>query len=134
VAGVDQKARRAAVAKAFRARKVSLRRGHWRLPGPEVTWYVDLRADGPAPSADLWFEVGAWAGVLGAEPDGGAVDCALLADVPLGDDPAAAVEELVDRLTALGTVDALAQARRAGAFADAHVDRDLRELMEGRNG
>jgi hypothetical protein len=136
VAAVDQKARRAAVAKAFRARKVGLRKGHWRLPGdpghpndPGLTWYVDLRADGPAPSAALWFEVGAWPSALGAEPDGGAVDCALLADVPLEGEPAAAADALVDRLSALGTVDALARARRAGDLADAHVDRDLRELM-----
>jgi hypothetical protein len=131
VADVDQKACRAAVAKAFRARKVGLRKGHWRLPGAEVTWYVDLRADGPSPSAALWFEVGAWPGALGAEPDGGAVDCALLADVPLEEEPAAAVDALVERLSALGTVAALAAARREGAFADAHVDRDLRELLGG---
>jgi hypothetical protein len=133
VAAVDQKARRAAVAKAFRARKIGLRKGHWRLPGPadgqSLTWYVDLRADGPGPAAALWFEVGAWTSALGAEPDGGAVDCALLADVPLEGEPAAAVGALVDRLAALGTVDALARARRAGDLADAHVDRDLRALL-----
>jgi hypothetical protein len=129
VAGVDQKARRTAVTKAFRARKVGLRKGHWRLPGPEITWYVDLRADGPAPSAPMRFEVGAWAGALGPEPDGGAVDCALLVDVPLGDDPAGEADALLDRLLALGTVAALASARAAGDLADAQVDRDLRELM-----
>jgi hypothetical protein len=133
VAGVDQKARRAAVAKAFRARKVGLRKGHWRLPAVagdrSLTWYVDLRSDGPSPSAALGFEIGAWPTALGPEPDGGAVDCALLADVPLEGEPAAAVDALVDRLTALDTVDALARARRAGELADAHVDEDLRELM-----
>jgi hypothetical protein len=133
VAGVDQKARRAAVAKAFRARKVALRKGHWRLPGgadeDALTWYVDLRADGPGPAAGLWFEVGAWPRPLGPEPDGGAVDCALLADVPLEGDPAAAVDALLDRLSALATVAALARARRDGDLADAHVDGDLRELM-----
>jgi hypothetical protein len=126
---VDQKARRAAVAKAFRGRKVALRKGHWRLPGDDVVWYVDLRSDGPAPSAELRFEIGAWASALGPEPDGGAVDCALLADVPLEGEPAPAAEALVDRLSALGTVEALARARRSGELADAHVDHDLRELM-----
>jgi hypothetical protein len=130
---VDQKARRAAVAKALRARKVGLRKGHWRLPGEAggqgVTWYVDLRSDGPSPSAALRFEVGAWAGALGPDPDGGAVDCALLADVPLEGEPGAAADALVDRLSALGTVESLAAARRRGEFADAHVDQDLRDLM-----
>ena len=130
---MDQKARRTAVAKAFRARKVGLRKGHWRLPGVpgerSLTWYVDLRADGPAPAAVLWFEVGAWPSALGPEPDGGAVDCALLTDVPLDEEPAVAVDALVDRLSALGTVDDLARARREGDLRGAHVDRDLRELM-----
>jgi hypothetical protein len=132
VAAVDQKARRAAVAKAFRARKVALRKGHWRLPGGPgsgITWYVDLRSDGPGPDALLRFEVGAWPVALGPEPDGGAVDCALLADVPLEGDPVAAADALLDRLVALGTVEQLARARRAGELSDAHVDRDLRELL-----
>ena len=126
---MDQKARRAAVTKALRARKVALRKGHWRLPGPEITWYVDLRADGPSPSAPMRFEVGAWAAALGPEPDGGAVDCALLVDVPLTGEPAAEADALVDRLLALGTVADLAAARAAGDLADAQVDRDLAELM-----
>lgn len=129
VAGVDQKARRAAVAKAFRARKVALRKGHWRIPGPEITWYVDLRAAGPGPDAAMHFEIGAWAAALGPEPDGGAVDCALLADVPLEGEPGAAASALLDRLLGLGTVTALADARRAGDLDDAQVDRDLRELL-----
>jgi hypothetical protein len=133
VARVDQKARRAAVAKAFRARKVALRKGHWRLPGTPgeqgVTWYVDLRSDGPSPSAAMRFEIGAWPRALGPEPDGGAVDCALLADVPLEGAPAAATDALVDRLEALGTLDALTRARQAGELADAHVDQDLRGLL-----
>ncbi|GAA1960630.1 hypothetical protein GCM10009798_20430 [Nocardioides panacihumi] len=130
---MDQKARRAAVAKAFRARKVALRKGHWRLPGApgdrSLTWYVDLRSDGPAQGAALRFEIGVWAIALGPEPDGGAVDCALLADVPLEGDPASAANALVDRLSALGTIEDLARARRDGELADAHVDRDLRELL-----
>ena len=130
---MDQKARRAAVAKAFRARKVALRKGHWRLPGAagdrSLTWYVDLRSDGPAQDAALRFEIGAWASALGPEPDGGAVDCARLADVPLEGDPATAAATLVDRLSALGTIEELARARRGGELADAHVDRDLRDLL-----
>lgn len=124
---MDQKARRTAVAKAFRARKVALRKGHWRLPGAEVTWYVDLRSDGPSPSAALHFEVGAWPAALGPEPDGGAVDCALLADVPLEGDPGEAVAALVTRLECLGTLAALRGAVPEGAFVDA----DLRALLEG---
>ncbi|WP_139230028.1 hypothetical protein [Nocardioides terrae] len=126
---MDQKARRAAVTKALRARKVALRKGHWRIPGPEITWIVDLRADGPAPAAAMRFEIGAWASALGPEPDGGAVDCALLADVLLEGEAGAAATALVDRLAELGTVESLAAARSRGDFADAYVDRDLRELM-----
>jgi hypothetical protein len=127
---MDQKARRAAVAKAFRGRKVALRKGHWRLPGPPgddaVTWYVDLRADGPAPTAALRFEIGAWPAALGPEPDGGAVDCALLADVPLTGEPAAAVDALVDRLRSLDTIASL----RTGVPEGAFVDADLRALLD----
>jgi hypothetical protein len=130
---VDQKASRAAVAKAFRARKVALRKGHWRLAGAAgergLVWYVDLRADGPAPSAALRFEVGAWPGALGPEPDGGAVDCALLADVPLEGEPAAAADALLDLLSGIDTVDALVRARAEGALAGAYLDRDLRGLL-----
>jgi hypothetical protein len=126
---VDQKARRAAVTKAFRAKKVALRKGHWRIAGPEITWYVDLRADGPSPAAAMRFEVGAWAVELGPEPDGGAVDCALLVDVPLEGEPGAAATALADRLLAVTTVEELAAARARGDFAGAFVDADLRDLM-----
>jgi hypothetical protein len=128
---MDAKARRAAVGKVFRARKIVLRKGHWRIPGTDLTWYVDLRSDGPGPAAALRFEIGAWPARLGPEPEGGAVDCALLADVPLEGDPAAAADALADRLAALDTVEALAAARARGELVDAHLDRDLRELLEG---
>ncbi|MFT4289469.1 hypothetical protein [Nocardioides sp.] len=121
----DQKARRAAVAKALKAAGVKQRKGHWRLPGAEVVWYVDLRAEGPAPAAPMRFEVGAWPVSFGPEPDGGAVDCALLMDVPLGEDPAGEAGALLDRLTALGTIAALRQADLPGALLDA----GLRELL-----
>ncbi|MEP9380799.1 hypothetical protein [Nocardioides sp. KR10-350] len=133
---MDQKAARAAVAKAFKARKVPLRKGHWRLVAPEVTWYVDLRSDGPGPTAPLRFEAGAWLPVLEQpEPEGGAVDCPLLVDVPLDPRPAAAAEAtaaadaLVDRLESLGTVDSLAEAWRGGRLEGALVDRSLRTLF-----
>jgi len=121
----DQKARRAAVAKALKARKVALRKGHWRLLGEEIVWYVDLRAEGPSPTAPMRFEVGAWPLSFGPEPDGGAVDCALLVDVPLGEDAAGEASALIDRLAALGTIAALRQADLPGALVDA----GLRELL-----
>lgn len=133
---MDQKAARAVVAKAFRARRVALRKGHWRLPFDEVTWYVDLRADGPGPTAPLRFEIGAWVEELGQpEPEGGAVDCPLLHDVPLDTSGgptavAAAVDALVDRLHDADTVAGLAKGWREGEYAGALVDRQLRALLE----
>lgn len=133
---MDQKAARAAVAKAFKKRKVALRKGHWRLPFDAITWYVDLRADGPGPAAPLRFEIGAWVEELGQpEPEGGAVDCPLLHDVPLDTsggpaEVAAAVDALVDRLHDADSVPALAAAWREGEYAGALVDRDLRRLLE----
>ncbi len=121
----DQKARRAAATKAFKARKVALRKGHWRIPGEEIIWYVDLRADGPSPAASMRFEVGAWPVSFGPEPDGGAVDCSLLLDVDLGQDPGGEVDALVDRLTGLGSIASLKGAELPGALIDA----DLRALL-----
>jgi len=89
---VDHKARRAAITKALKARGLKPRKGHMRLGVGELFWYVDLQADGPAPTAPLRFEVGCWPPSLGPEPEGGAVDCPLLADVPADGDPAAATE------------------------------------------
>lgn len=121
----DQKARRAAVSRVFKARKVALRKGHWRLPGEEIVWYVDLRADGPSPGAPMRFEIGAWPVAFGPEPDGGAVDCSLLLDVPLGDDPAGEADALLDRLEDLGTINAIRSADIRGAL----IDVNLRELL-----
>ncbi|MFT4262763.1 MAG: hypothetical protein QM572_05235 [Nocardioides sp.] len=118
---MDQKARRAAVAKAFRARKVGLRRGHWRVAGEEVVWWIDLRSDSPRPTAELVFEVGAWVEGAGPEPEGGAIDCPLLLDVPLGEAPGQEAEALLDRLEGLGTLAELKGADLTGAFLDASI-------------
>lgn len=128
---MDQKAARTAAAKAFKARGVAHRKGHWRLPHDELTWFVDLRADGPGRDAALRFEVGAWLPALTTEPEGGAIDCSLLTDVPLdaSGDVAAQVGALVDRLQAVSDAAALAGAVRSGAFPGAHVDRILREHL-----
>lgn len=122
---MDQKARRAAVAKAFRGRKVALRKGHWRIQGKEVTWWIDLRSDSPLPSAALGFEVGAWVPGSGPEPEGGAIDCPLLADVPLGDAPAVEAEALIDRLEAISTLADL----QGADLPDAHLDASMRALL-----
>ena len=134
---MDQKAARAAVAKAFRARKIALRKGHWRLPGSEVEWYVDLRSSGPRPDAALHFEVGAWLPALEQpEPEGGAVDCPLLVDVPLDTsgttaDVASAVDALADLLASTDTIAGLRAALGTPPLAGAIVDRDLRVLLDG---
>ena len=126
-----QKAARAAVATVFKARLAPLRKGSWRLRHDELTWYVSLRSDGPARDAALFFEVGCWVHDLVPEPEGGAVDCPLLLDVPLdtdGDVPGAA-EALLDRLAAVPDIAALADTWRAGQWETAYVDAVLRERL-----
>ncbi|GAB3858852.1 hypothetical protein GCM10028801_19360 [Nocardioides maradonensis] len=116
---------RAAVAKLLKARGFKARRGHLRLAVGELFWYVDLRLDGVGPSASLVAEVGCWTPLLPPEPDGGAVDCPLLVDVPLPD--VAEADALVDRL--LG-IDSLAVLRDSlGDLPGVLVDRALRELL-----
>lgn len=128
---MDQKAFRAAVAKTFKARKVPLRKGSWRVPHDELTWYVQLRATGPQRDAALVFEVGCWVHGLVPEPEGGPVDCPLLLDVPLPADaePVAETERLLDRLEAVADVDALAAGWRDGEWSTAYVDAVLRERL-----
>ncbi|MFT4084798.1 MAG: hypothetical protein QM638_19640 [Nocardioides sp.] len=131
---LSQKAARAAAAKAFKAHKVALRKGHWRLPGPEVTWYVDLRAAAPRPDAELSFEVGAWLPALDQpEPEAGAVDCPLLADVPLRAEDPGTVADQVGRLVALlgeaGTRAGLDGLLAAGGLPTPLIDRPLAELL-----
>lgn len=134
---MEQKAARAAVAKAFKARGVKQRKGHWRLPHDELSWWIDLRADSPRPDAALSFEIGAWVPEcaaelgLGKEPEGGAVDCPLLLDRPLetGGDVAAQVDGLVDLLERLDTTAAIATEWPDGALAGALVDDVLRTRL-----
>lgn len=132
---MDPKSARTAAAKAFKTRGVPLRKGHWRLAHDELTWFVDLRSDGPGRDAALRFEVGAWLPALTTEPEGGAIDCSLLTDVPLDGsldrpaDVAAQVDAIVDRLQAISDPAALADAVRSDAFPGAHVDRVLREHL-----
>ena len=134
---MEQKAARAAVAKAFKARGVKARKGHYRVPHDQLAWYVDLRADSPRPDAALGFEVGAWVPDLGLgkEPEGGAVDCPLLLDRALDSagaaDVAAQVDALVDLLERLDSLAALGEAWRGGELEGALVDRDLRSRLAG---
>lgn len=127
----DQKSRRAAITKALKAGGAKARKGHLRLQAGDVFWYVDVRADSPAPAAGLAFEVGGWLSAAGPEPEGGAIDCPLLADVPIGDDVTAATDGL---LALLAPVEDLASLRAfvdQDTLAGALVDRKLRALLEG---
>ncbi|MBM7519916.1 hypothetical protein [Nocardioides nitrophenolicus] len=118
---------RTAVVKLLKARGAKARRGHLRIPVGELLWYVDVLADGVGPTAPLRLEVGCWTSALPPEPDGGAVDCPLLLDVPLGADPVGATTALLDRVTAIGDLGAL-----RGGLAElpgALVDQRLRDLL-----
>ena len=126
---MDQKARRVAITKALKAGGAKARKGHLRLQSGELFWYVDIRADSPAPDARLVFEVGAWLPAVGPEPEGGAVDCPLLADVPVGDDPAAASAALLAVIVPVGDVPALRSLLDTGALPGALVDQKLRALL-----
>ena len=122
---------RADVVKVLKARGAKARRGHLRLPVGELFWYVDPRLDGHGAGARLTLEVGCWTPALPPEPDGGAVDCPLLVDVPLAD-PVADADAVVDRLTSIADLAALRSGldRLPGAL----VDRRLRELLESEVG
>lgn len=122
---MDQKSRRSLVARAFREQKVALRKGHWTIPGEEVTWWIDLRSRTPAPDAVLGFEIGAWTPGAGPKPEGGAIDCPLLADEVLGEDPAAQTGALVARLRAISTVADL----RSADLPQVHLDAAFRSLL-----
>lgn len=126
---VEQKQARAAIAKVFKAHGLKPRKGHLRLAVGELFWYVDVRADSPSPVASLRFEVGCWLPSLAPEPEGGAVDCPLLLDVPAGDEPVAEAESVVRMMTSAGDVDELRAlvAEVPGAL----VDRSLRALLDG---
>lgn len=118
---------RAAVVKVLKAHGAKARKGHLRIPVGELFWYVDPRVDGVGRAAELRLEVGCWLPALPPEPDGGAVDCPLLMDVELGEDPAGATEALVGRIGGIGDLAALGA--RLDDFPGALVDRSLRELL-----
>ncbi|GAA1537926.1 hypothetical protein [Nocardioides humi] len=118
---------RPAVVKLLKARGAKARRGHLRIPVGDLFWYVDVLADGVGPAAPLRLEVGCWTTALPPEPDGGAVDCPLLMDVPLGDDAVGATTALVDRVAAIGDLATLGA--RLGDLPGALVDQRLRDLL-----
>jgi hypothetical protein len=126
---VDQKARRTAITKALKAGGAKARKGHLRLQAGDLFWYVDVRADSPSPAAALVFEVGCWLPAAGPEPEGGAIDCPLLADVPVEGDPAAATQALLAVIGPVGDADGLRRLIDADALPGALVDRRLRELL-----
>ncbi|WGX99107.1 hypothetical protein [Nocardioides sp. L-11A] len=118
---------RTALVKLLKARGAKARRGHLRIPAGELFWYVDVLADGHGPTPPLRLEVGCWTAALPPEPDGGAVDCPLLMDVPLGADPVGTTTALLDRVTAIGDLGALGA--RLGDLPGALVDQRLRDLL-----
>ncbi|TYL45083.1 hypothetical protein FXB39_20090 [Nocardioides sp. BGMRC 2183] len=118
---------RKAVTKLLKARGGKARRGHLRIAVGDLFWYVDLRAEAPGPSAPLRLELGCWTPRLPPEPDGGAVDCPLLVDVPLGEQPLAEVERYLDLIGEIGDLTTLAV--RLVELPGALVDVPLRELL-----
>ncbi|TNM48271.1 hypothetical protein FHP29_01825 [Nocardioides albidus] len=118
---------RTAVVKLLKSRGAKARRGHLRIPVGDLFWYVDVLADGVGPAAPLRLEVGCWTAALPPEPDGGAVDCPLLMDVPLGGDPTGATDALLDRVTAIGDLATLG--RTLTDLPGALVDQRLRDLL-----
>lgn len=127
----DQKARRAAITKALKAGGAKPRKGHLRLQTGDLFWYVDVRADSPAPTAALVFEVGGWLPAASPEPEGGAIDCPLLADVRVGEDVTGAAAELLALLSPVTDVTALRAFIQQGALPGALVDQSLRAVLDG---
>jgi len=126
---VDQKARRTAITKALKAGGAKPRKGHLRMQAGDVFWYIDVRSDSPAPTAALTFEVGAWLAAAGPEPEGGAIDCPLLADVPVGEDAAASTAELLALVSPVTDLASLRGFIQRGALPGALVDKNLRALL-----
>lgn len=126
---MDQKARRAAIAKALKAGGAKARKGHLRLEAGDLFWYVDVRADSPSPAAALVFEVGCWLPGVLPEPEGGAIDCPFLADVPVGEDVQRGTEGLLDLISRVDDPAALRRLVEEDALPGALVDRVLRELL-----
>lgn len=119
-------AARAAVLKQLKARGFKARRGHLRLAVGDLWWYADVRVAGVGPQAGLVLEVGCWTPALPPEPDGGAVDCPLLLDVPLAE-PVADTERLVELVSGIGDLPELRE--RLGDLPGALVDKALRDLL-----
>ena len=117
---------RAAVVKLLKARGAKARRGHLRIAVGDLFWYVDPRADGVGRNAYLVLEVGCWTPQAAPEPDGGAVDCPLLVDVPL-EDMTADTTRLLDLITSIGDLTTLGA--RLDELPGALVDQSLRELL-----
>ncbi|WP_141012975.1 hypothetical protein [Nocardioides sambongensis] len=120
---------RKAVTRLLKQRGGKARKGHLRLPVGDLFWYVDLRAESPGPTAPLRLELGCWTPELPPEPDGGAVDCPLLVDLQLGEDPLAETERYLDLVGQIGDLGTLAV--RMVELPGALVDVPLRELLEG---
>lgn len=118
---------RAAVVAALKRHGAKARKGQLRIGVGDLFWYVGLRADGVGPQAAWLFEVGCWVPELTPEPEGGAVDCPLMLDVPGGDDVVATASALVDDVTVVGDLAALGQ--WAQRHPEALVDRVLRERL-----
>ncbi|NYI43072.1 hypothetical protein BJ993_000152 [Nocardioides aromaticivorans] len=117
---------RAAVVKLLKARGAKARRGHLRIAVGDLFWYVDPRADGVGRNAYLVLEVGCWTPAAAPEPDGGAVDCPLLVDVPL-EDLIADTTRLLDLITSIGDLATLGA--RLDELPGALVDQSLRDLL-----
>lgn len=118
---------RAVVVKVLKARGAKARRGHLRLQVGDLFWYVDPRVTGVGQRAVLSLEVGCWLPTLTPEPEGGAVDCPLLLDVPLTD-PSADTNRLLDLVATIGDQKELAA--RLADLPGALVDRALRDLLD----
>ncbi|MFD1250794.1 hypothetical protein ACFQ3F_23590 [Nocardioides ginsengisoli] len=124
---METSADRAAVVKALKSHGAKARRGHLRIAVGDLFWYVDPMVDGVGRSASLRLEVGCWLPALPPEPDGGAVDCPLLMDVPLGSDPMTTTGAVVAQITSIGDLGTLGA--RLGELPGALVDHSLRELL-----
>ncbi|NYJ01832.1 hypothetical protein HNR19_002530 [Nocardioides thalensis] len=118
---------RTAVVKTLKARGAKARRGHLRLQVGELFWYVDVLADGVGPMAPLRLEIGCWTPELPPEPDGGAVDCPLLMDVPLDGDEVTTTERLLDLIGSVGDLTTLRE--RLPELPGVLVDKKLRDLL-----
>jgi len=126
---VDQKACRTVISKALKAGGAKARKGHLRLQAGDIFWYVDVRSDSPAQAAALTFEVGAWLPAAGPEPEGGAIDCPLLADVPVGEDAATATDELLALVSPVTDLAGLRRLVERDGLPGALVDQSLRALL-----